>query len=136
MSRGGRTQQCSQGEARRRLQHARRFAEVAAIVADEGSDVEYSSVAASLCVLAGIAASDAACCQALGRRARGQDHKEATTLVKQVRPGGEQAAAALSRLLNLKDEAHYGLMDVSGQDLRTALRQAESLVRFAESVVG
>jgi hypothetical protein len=42
---------------------------------------------------------------------------------------------ALRRLLNLKDEAHYGLFDVSGQDLKTALRQAEGMVKFAEKVL-
>jgi hypothetical protein len=46
-----------------------------------------------------------------------------------------QAANSLRRLLNLKDEAHYGLLDVSGQDLKTALRQAEDMVTFAEKVL-
>jgi hypothetical protein len=35
----------------------------------------------------------------------------------------------------LKDEAHYGLFDVSRQDLKTALRQAENMVKFAEKIV-
>jgi hypothetical protein len=37
-----------------------------------------------------------------------------------------------NRLLSLKDEAHYGLFDVSGRDLKSALRQANDLVEFAE----
>jgi hypothetical protein len=135
VSRAGRTQPCSEAEARVRLRHARSFAEVAALVADEGDDIEHASVAASLCVLAGIAASDAACCLALGRRARGQDHREAATLVEQVEPGGAEAANSLKRLLGLKDEAQYGLVDVSGADLRAALRQARSLVDFAETIL-
>jgi hypothetical protein len=135
VSRAGRTQPCSETEARVRLRHARSFVEVAALVADEGDDIEYASVAASLCVLAGIAASDAACCLALGRRARGQDHREAATLVEQVEPGGAEAANSLKRLLGFKDEAQYGLADVSGADLRAALRQARSLVDFAETIL-
>jgi hypothetical protein len=135
MSRGGHTQPCSDADARVRLKHAQRFTEVALIVADEGSDIEYSSVAASLCVLAGIAASDAACCRALGLRARGRDHREAVSLVERIDPGGDEAANALKRLLGLKDEAHYGLIDVSGTDLRAALRQAGSLVAFAETLL-
>ena len=44
----GRTQKCSQEDARTRLRHARKFLEVAALVAGEGDDIEYSSQAAAL----------------------------------------------------------------------------------------
>ena len=131
----GRTETCSPTDARIRLQHARKFLEVAQLVAEPGQDLEYASAAAALAVLAGIAASDAACCQALGRRSRGQDHRQAAQLVEQIEPGGKQAAHALGRLLNLKDQAHYGLFDVSGNNLQAALRQTEILVTFAAEVL-
>jgi hypothetical protein len=131
----GRTQACSDPDATTRLRHAKKFLEVAQLVADEGDDVEYASPASALAVLAGIAASDAACCKALGRRSRGQDHRAALTLVEDIKPGGKQAANALHRLLSLKDEAHYGLIDVGGQDLKAALRQANDLVEFAEHIL-
>lgn len=130
-----RTQSCSKTQARTRLEHSRKFLEVAEMTAGEAGDVEYASAAAALAVLAGIAASDAACCAALGRRSRGQDHRQATELVEQVAPGGDQAANALRRLLNLKDEAQYGFFDVGGQDLQSALRQAKTLLDFATGVV-
>lgn len=130
-----RTQPCSVADSRTRLAHARKFLEVAEMTAGEAGDVEYASAAAALAVLAGIAASDAACCAALGRRSRGQDHQQATGLVEQVEPGGIKAAKALRRLLSLKDEAHYGLFDVSGQDLQAALRQAKALVDFAARAI-
>jgi hypothetical protein len=132
---GGRTQQCSAADAERRLRHARKFIEVAVLVAGEGDEIEYSSQAAALAVLSGIAAADSACCKALGRRSRAQDHRSATALVEQVQPGGREAAKALNRLLNLKDEAQYGLFDVAGQDLKSALRQAQGLVEFAGAIV-
>jgi hypothetical protein len=138
MSRGraaARTQPCSKAQARGRLEHARKFLEVAEMTAGEAGDVEYASAAAALAVLAGIAASDAACCAALGRRSRGQDHRQATELVEQVAPGGVQAANAMRRLMNLKDEAQYGFFDVGGQDLQSALRQAKALLDFATQVV-
>ena len=131
----GRTQACSKEQARNRLSHARKFLEVAEMTAGEAGDVEYASAAAALAVLAGIAASDAACCAALGRRARGQDHQQATRLLEQVEPDGSRAAKALRRLLSLKDEAHYGMFDVGGQDLQAALRQASTLVDFAAVIV-
>jgi len=130
-----RSQPCSKTEARTRLRHARSFLEVARLVAEEGEDLDYSSPAAALAVLAGIAAADAACCTALGRRARGQDHREAAALVDKVAPGGTKAAKSLGRLLSLKDEAHYGLFDVGSQQLKSALRQANDLVEFAEGVL-
>lgn len=133
---GGRTQPCSMTEARTRLGHARKFLEVAEMTAGEAGDLEYASAAAALAVLAGIAASDAACCAALGRRSRGQDHQQAIGLVGQVEPGGPEAAKALRRLLNLKDEAQYGFFDVGGQDLRAAVRQARVLADFAAEAVG
>jgi hypothetical protein len=131
----GRTQTCSEGDAATRLRNAQKFIEVAQLVAGEGDDVEYSSQAAALAVLAGIAAADAACCKALGRRSRAQDHRTAAALVEDVTPGGKQAAKTLDRLLSLKDEAHYGLFDVGGQDLKSALRQASNMVKFAEDIL-
>lgn len=128
-------QPCSKADATTRLRHARRFMEVAQLVAEEGEDVDYASASAALAVLAGIAACDAACCAALGRRARGQDHREATTLLAQIEPGGDKASASLRRLLSLKDEAHYGLFDVGGQQLKSALRQAGDLVEFAQAIL-
>lgn len=41
----------------------------------------------------------------------------------------------ITRLLNLKDPAHYGLFDVSGNNLQAALRQTEILVTFAAEVL-
>src|SRR5437763_7773999 len=126
----GRTQRCSERDASTRLDHARRFLDVAELTAGQGSDIEYASVSASLAVLSGIAASDAACCKALGRRTRGQDHRQAEDLLAQVEPGGAQASRGLRRLLNLKDEAQYGFYDVGGGDLQVAIRQAQALLKF------
>jgi hypothetical protein len=131
----GRTQTCSDADAATRLRHARKFFEVAELVAGEGDEVDYASQAAALAVLAGIAASDAACCKSLGRRSRGQDHRAAIALVEGVAPGGKRAAQSLNRLLSLKDEAQYGLFDVGGQDLKAALRQAGELIGFAEQTL-
>jgi hypothetical protein len=130
-----RTQTCSRADARTRLQHAQKFLEVSRLIVEPRQDLEYASAAAALAVLAGIAASDAACCHALGRRSRGQDHRHATQLLEQVEPDGRDAAHALVRLLNLRDQAHYGLFDVSGSNLEAALRQTEALVTFAIEIL-
>lgn len=132
---GARTQVCSVDQARTRLKHARKFLELAQLTAGEGEGAAYTSAGAALAVLSGIAAADAACCAALGRRSRSQDHRQAAGLVEQIVPDGPRAANDLRRLLGVKDEAHYGLVDVSGQHLQSALRQAEALVAFAAGTI-
>ncbi|MFN8159742.1 MAG: hypothetical protein U0R52_01675 [Solirubrobacterales bacterium] len=132
----GRTQACSAAEARSRRSQARKFLEVAEIAASEGEqDPEYASVSASLAVLAGIAAADAACCKALAERSRSQDHHDAEQLLSKV-AGGAGAAKQLRELINLKDAAHYGFFDVSRAELTKALRRAKALLRFADEVQG
>jgi hypothetical protein len=40
----------------------------------------------------------------------------------------------MRRLINLKDEAHYGFHNVAPHDLKSAVTQANRLIRFARSV--
>ena len=86
-------------------------------------------------MLAGIAATDAACCAAFGRRSRSQNHRDAAALVREVSPGGPEAARQFERLLGLKDQAQYGFEDVGGQKLAAALRQARALIALAEQTL-
>ncbi len=60
----GRTQPCGDTEARAKLRRAEQFMEVAKMIMDEAEpDPDWASAAAALAVLAGISASDAACCK-------------------------------------------------------------------------
>ena len=131
-----RTQVCGQQHAAQRLTRARSFLEVAQMTADERDpSLEYSAAAASIAILAGIAAADAACCHALGRRSRSDNHHEAERLLAQISPGGKDAAANLRKLISLKDAAHYGFITLSAAELKRSLRQADRLIGFAERVV-
>lgn len=130
----GRTQTCGEPEARAKLSRAKKFLETADLIGDD-PDPDFMSVGAATAVLAGIAASDAACCRALGRRSRSKNHHDAESLIETITPGGKDAASALRRLLNLRDEAHYGFYTVSGRDLKSAMRQARALIEFAEDVL-
>jgi hypothetical protein len=132
----GRTQACGAAEARSRLRQARRFFEVAELVGDESApDPDFASAAAALTVLAGIAAADAACCKALGKRSRSDNHHDAEALLRQITPGGREAASALRKLISQKDDAHYGFYDVSASTLKTLHRQARQLITFAEDIL-
>lgn len=128
-----RTEMCSESHAMTRLAAAESFLEVALLVADE-ADPAFAGVTASLAVLAGIAASDAACCIALGRRSRGESHHDAVQVLREIQ-GGDSAAEALRRLIGLKDSAQYGLQFLSKGNRKVALRQAEKLVVFARDLV-
>jgi hypothetical protein len=129
-----RTQPCDAAQARKRLGDARAFLELAELVDDDAPSESIRASAANA-VLAGIAAADAACCQALGERSRGDDHRDAVELVAQVRPGGSEAAKALGRLLGVKNNAEYGLAPVSRSTRSLAVRQARKLVATAEVVL-
>jgi hypothetical protein len=108
---------------------------VATLTADESDPtLEYAGVAASIAILAGIAAADAACCLALGRRSRSDDHHDAEILLGEITPGGKKAAGQLRQLIDIKDTAHYGFISVTVAQVKRALRQAQHLVDFAEQV--
>jgi hypothetical protein len=127
---GGRTQPCKKADAQARLRDARAQLLLAELPGGSGSPEERKA-AVSSAVLAGIAASDAACCHRLGERSRSQDHMDAVNLVRQVAPGGADAARRLQRLLAMKDESQYGFGDVSRAKHENALRSARALVEFA-----
>ena len=89
----------------------------------------------SLSAVGLFAVADAACCVSLGRRARGQDHRDAERIVADVPGVGADMAKALRRLLNLKDDAHYGMLYVSHANTTVALRGGRRLLELAERVV-
>ena len=135
--RAGRTATCDRNDASVRLRHAESFLVVADLVLDQSDDaaLALTSVAASLAVLAGIAAADAACCVALGRRARGQNHEEAVALIRTIAPNGEAMARDLGRLLGLKDDAQYGVLVVSPERVRSAVGWARRIVAATRETV-
>lgn len=130
----GRTQPCDRAHARTRLDNAEKSLEVAELVSGERETPESRSVAAALAVLSGIAAADAACCAALGRRSRADDHRQAAALLREI-VNGQRAGQALLDLVNLKDTAQYGLIPITGRELATALRRARTLLDFAREVL-
>jgi hypothetical protein len=106
----------------RRLRTARAYLEVAALVLGERDRDEYLNDSAGLAVLAGIAASDSIRCARLRSRHRGDDHRGAADLLRRATPDGPELAVTLLRLLDLKDQAHYGVMIVAARKARDAHR--------------
>jgi hypothetical protein len=132
MAQKSRSVSCIPADGRSRTRAARAYLEVADLVLGERDREEYLNVAAGLAVLAGIAASDAICCARLRLRHRGDNHRDAADLLRQATPDGPELAKLLLRLLDLKDEAHYGVMVVASRKARDAVKWATQLVTRAE----
>lgn len=111
------------------------YLEVAELVLVESDKEEFSSVAAGLAVLAGIAASDAICCVRLKQRHRGDNRREAADLLAGATPDGKNLAATLLRLLDIKDAAHYGVVTVVPSKAADAIRWAARLIGTARTEV-
>lgn len=127
---------CSTSVTRGRLARAQAFLGAAALVWElvEGDEEETDELAAALVTMwvhAGIAASDVICCVRLGRHHVGDDHRQATALLRSADKGAENH---LRRLLDLKTPAGYGHRLVARDDRVRARRAAESLVARAEEL--
>jgi hypothetical protein len=125
-----RTRAATNADARTRVQSAAAYLEVAELVLDE-RDVAMPGVAAGVAVLAGIAASDAICAKRLQVIHRGDDHRAAADLLTEATPDGQKLAATFRRLIDLKEEAHYGLTLVARRKAGDAVRWAGLLVERA-----
>ena len=124
----GRTRSGSAAERDGRLRKARQFADVAAIVFDYRSDApaEIGDVYVTLCVHAGIAATDVICIDRLGRYSVGEDHVQAVALLEQA--SSKTAGSALRSLLQLKTKAGYSHSPVSRAEALKASRALEVLL--------
>ncbi|MBM0123448.1 hypothetical protein [Pimelobacter simplex] len=112
------------GRARRIVaQKYREIAEVAEV--EDGAAI---NVCVGLCVLAGIAASDAICAAAAGERYSGTDHSAAADLLARH---DAEAAKHLRTLIALKPAAHYGKNLLKESDRRAAMRASAALVEEA-----
>lgn len=111
-----RTQPCDRSAALNRLAQGESFLVAAELVTADESDLANPGVAAALAVLAGIAASDAACCARLGVRSRSQSHDEAVAVLATVAP-------------------HYGVTFVSTSDAHRMIGWAKRLLTRARAAV-
>ncbi|MFD8500879.1 hypothetical protein [Amycolatopsis sp. NPDC059657] len=127
-----RTRQCDKTIRQGRMSKAEQFADAASLVrdlADGHEDVADACV--TLCVHAGIAASDVICCAKLGEHAQGESHETAVALL--AKADGD-ASKWLRALLGLKTKAGYSHQPATTEDFKRAGRAAEALVEKARRV--
>lgn len=126
-----RTQPCSPRTRTGRLAKARHFLEAAETInefADDAGDVSDAFV--TLCIHAGIAASDVLCCARLGIHASGENHQSAVALLRKVDPA---LAGDLAALLAMKTRSGYSAFPTRVGDHLRAERAAARLVAAARA---
>jgi dihydropteroate synthase len=113
---------------------AQQFADAATVVhdlAEEAGGVADAYI--TLCVHAGIAASDVICCARLGHHAQGEGHHEAVDLLRAAAPGFERHLAAL---LDMKTKSGYSHLPATAGEVKRAGRAVEVLLGEARSAHG
>jgi len=104
--------------------------EAASLVRDFAADDEdIADAYATLCVHAGIAASDVICCAYLGHHAVGENHGQAISLLSKA---DKEASKHLGVLLGLKTKSGYSHTPVTTDEVKRAGRAAEALVERAQ----
>lgn len=117
---------------RGRLVKAREFAETAAVLFDEATrNSEHGDAYVSLAILSGIASSDVICAAKLGEYSAAESHLAAVTLLKKAHA---EAAALLSKLLNMKTKSAYGHRAVTAAEIRSAESAHIKLLEIAEQI--
>ena len=127
-----RMRECDEAFIRGRLGKAEQFLQSAATLRDlADSEAEVGDSVVTLCVHAGIAASDVICCKALGHFVQGDDHSRAIAELSKVTPDGGSLGKDLRALLQMKTRAGYGGPVVTADQRKRAWRRAENLVEAA-----
>ncbi len=127
-----RTSPCTAEIRRGRLRKAIQFFDAATLMADHADEeADTADVVVTLCVHAGIAASDVICCARLGQHAQGDDHGEAVVLLGKA---DSSSAKHLRALLSMKTKAEYSHSSVTASDRKRAVRAAEALTETARRV--
>lgn len=125
-----RTVDCTPQTRAGRLKKAMQFLETAEIVETMADDIDdVTDAYVTLLVHAGVAASDAICCAALGVHAQGESHTAAVKLLAKVDP---TLSNDLGALLAVKTKAGYSSASVSNSERTRAERAARRLVDTAE----
>jgi hypothetical protein len=129
-----RTRDCDEAFTAGRLRKAEQFLGSAEMIREISNDeAEVGDALVTLCIHAGIAASDVLCCKALGHYAQGDDHRQAVIELSKVLPDGKVLGSDLRALLGMKTRAGYAAPPVTADDRKRAWRRAESLVEAARS---
>lgn len=123
---------CSKAKRAGRLIKAEQFFRAAEIIKDSIDDNELADSLVTLCVHAGIGASDVICCSKLGRHSSGPNHKNAIQMLSQI---DLALGNHLKNLLDMKSHSGYSEHQSSRESCESALISAKALLASARSLV-
>jgi hypothetical protein len=127
-----RTHRCTPATIAGRIKKANQFSSAAELVETFTREEDLADAYVTLCIHAGIAASDVITCERLGEHAQGDDHGEAVSLLAAV---DRKLAEDLRALLGMKTKAGYSALPASAEDVKRARRSAKRLVDAAQEAV-
>lgn len=125
------TRKCTPKSRAGRLGKANQFLTAAEMIATSIEDSDLADAFVTLCVHAGIAASDVICCAKLNEHSIGGNHNSAIALLARVDQGN---SVHLKTLLDMKGHAGYSEISVTVQYQKSAKLAAEALVSAASLV--
>jgi hypothetical protein len=129
-----RLRRCDERITAGRLRKAEQFLDAAETLQDfADKEAEVGDAFVTLCILAGIAASDTICCRELGQFAQGDDHNQAISQLAKAGPEGKRLSNDLRALLQMKNRAEYESRPVNAEQRKRAWRRSENLVEAARS---
>lgn len=114
-----------------RLIKAKQFLTAAEMIATNLEDAELADAFVTLCVHAGIAASDVICCAKLGIHHQGGNHILAVSLLEKI---DKANAIHLKTLLDMKGHAGYSSIPTSAAYQERAKLAAQALLSQAQLV--
>jgi hypothetical protein len=112
-----------------RLNKAEQFLRAAEIISESIEDSQLADAYITLCVHAGIAASDSICCSRLGEHSVGSDHRSAVAFLAQI---DEVSSIHLKALLDMKGHSGYSKHPATPEVRITAGISAAELVKYAK----
>lgn len=112
-----------------RLNKAEQFLRAAELISSSIDDSQLADAYVTLCVHAGIAASDVICCSRLGEHSVGADHRSAVALLALI---DETSSIHLKTLLDMKGHSGYSEHEASPEIRVSAGKSATELVKHAK----
>ena len=123
-----RRHRCTPATIAGRIKKANQFSSAAELVETFTREEDLADAYVTLCIHAGIAASDVITCKRLGEHAQG----EAVSLLAAV---DGKLAEDLRALLGMKTKVGYSEMPASAEDVKRARRSAKRLVDAAQEAL-
>lgn len=125
------TKKCSPKSRAGRLGKANQFLAAAEMITSSIEDSDLADAFVTLCVHAGIAASDVICCAKLNEHSIGGNHYSAIALLARVDQGN---SIHLKTLLDMMGHAGYSDVSVTAEYQESAKLAAQALVNAAKIV--